>query len=772
MGIAFLLLPGCNLLRFVPKGESLVERNNVKVEGKEKIDNLKDQILLVPNRKMLVVLKFNLWSYYFGEKVFRKDSSKVKRFFTETIGEKPVYYDSVMVFRSEKNIKEYLYQKGYFKATVDSKAKTILKRSYITYYVNPGKPYTIRSVVFNGSDKTLDKFANEFKKNTLIDSGENVDFDKISEERDRLTTAYKNNGFFYFNKAFIEVKVDTGGHNLGANINYNISNPGSLRNARQQTMQKVTVEMNFDQRFGRKVIVKFKSIEYLFNGYNIKPNIIDRSIKLRPGDYFSQAQLEATYKKLIGLGLFRQVNIRIVPLESDTTNKLLVFISLTPSAKHDFIWEPQTIISDKQTALGSNNNRNYGLANSFILNNKNVFRNAEDFNIKFRVAAEKQFGGGSGVNVRIPLPGLKDINFRAGNFETNLTFELLFPKLVFLRVFDTSYKFQQNRTSFNVTMLTEINSNYYRRSLPINLTYQFLKEKPDKRTFQWYWSPVQLSFNKAEINQAYLRGLNPTDSVRLVKTFRNYIIPSHKLALMFSNREKKPTRYWNIRANIFEISGNLMELGYRILKKDNSKDKVMLGIPYFQYTRSDIDVVRYFIFAKTKSLILRTNSGLGLAYGNSTIMPFERQFFVGGSNNLRAWRPRVIGPGVYRDGSNIRVDKTADMMIVANAEYRFAIAPGALDGALFVDAGNIWQVSRKAPLEARFKFNSFYKQLALNTGIGARINLGFFIIRLDWGIPLHDPSQLKESRWVIKEFPQNRWIVKRTVINVAVGFPF
>jgi len=393
------MLPGCNLLRFVPKGKSLVDRNIVKIEGDEKIEDVKEQILLVPNRKMLVVLKFNLWSYYFGQKVFKNDSvigrivtkteviangkikkkktvtrgkkvNKVKRFFTETVGEKPVYYDSVMVFRSEKNIKQFLYQKGFFHATVDSKVKTILKRSYITYTINPGRPYIIRSFVYNGSDKILDKFANEFSKNTILKVGDKVDYAQLINERDRLTTAYKNNGFYYFNKAFIDIKVDTGGHDHGANINFNIANPGSVKNARQQTIQKVVVEMNFPQRFGRRDTVTFKSIKYLFNGYNIKPNIIDRSIKLRPLDNFSQAQLEATYKKLIGLGLFRQVNIKIVPYKSDTTNKLMVLISLTPSSKHDLIIEPQAITSDKQTGLGTNNNRNYGLAASAIINNK------------------------------------------------------------------------------------------------------------------------------------------------------------------------------------------------------------------------------------------------------------------------------------------------------------------------------------------------------------------------------------------------------------------
>ena len=787
-----MLVSGCNVLRFVPKGKSLVERNRVKVEGNEKIENIKDQILLQPNRKMLGVVKFNLWAYYFGQNFFRRDSvtgrivnregekkvvtrgrkvNKVKRFITETVGEKPVYLDSVLVKRSEKNIKNYLYNKGYYDSKISSRVKTIFKRSYVTYYVNPGSPYILRKVVYNGSDIVLDKKANEFLPKTILKVGDKVDMDELSKERDRLTTAYRNDGFYYFNKSFIDIVVDTGGHDRGAEINYNITNPGGLRNARQQIIHKVVVEMNFKQRFGRRDTIKFKSIQYLFRGYDIKPNIINRSIRLRPGDLFSQTYLEATYKKLIGLGLFNQVNIKVLPYKSDTTNRLLIFISLTPMAKHDLIIEPQTITSDKQTDLGSgdNNPRNYGLANTVTLNNKNVFRNAEDLNVKWRVAAEKQFGKGAG--------GAEVIIFRkkfiAANFETNLTFELLFPKLVGIHRLDTNPKLQQNRTSLNLTLLTEINSNYYRRSIPINYTWQTLYETPDKQSFNIYYSPIQLSFNNSKIHPSFLKGLNARDSLRLVNTFRSYIIPSQKLAIFYTNRNKKPTRYWNIRSNVFELSGNLMELGYRIFKKDNSRDKTMFGIPYFQYFRTEVDAVRNILFAKNKTLLFRVNTGFGLPYGNSDIIPFERQFFVGGSNSLRGWRPRVVGPGEYSDEGGVQVDKTGDMMIATNTEYRFAVAPGFLYGAFFIDAGNIWQITKGATPETKFKLNNFYKQLAVNTGIGMRFDMTFFIIRLDWGIPLHDPSELKPDRWVINDiFSKKRWIFDRTVLNVAVGYPF
>lgn len=788
MGIVILLSSSCNVLKFVPKGKSLVDANFIKVEGDAKIEDLKDQVLLVPNRKMLMVVKFNLWSYYFGQKIFKRDSvigrvvtkdgkkkivtrgkkvNKAKKLFTEIIGEKPVYLDSAMVHRSEKNLKRYIYLKGYYNVTVTSKVKTYLKRSYVTYTVVPGRPYVFRKIIYNGSDKELDKAANEFAGKSDLKIGDKVDTDKLSLERDRLTASFKNHGFYYFNKAFIEIVTDTGGHDRGAFIYYNISNPGALRNARQQTIQKVIVEMDFNPLAGRRDTVGFGGIKYLFNGYNIKPNIINRSIKLRPQELFSQEQLEATYKKLIGLGLFKSVNISIFPYKSDSTNKILVYISLTPMAKHDYIMEPQAITSDKQTDLNSqdNNPRNYGIATTITLNNKNVFRNAEDFNVKWRFAAEKQFGNNSGVPMK-----LFNQKIYLANYEQNLTFEILFPKLVGLRKLDLKPILQQNRTSVNLSLLSEKNINYERISLPINFTWQTAYETKDKRMFYFYYSPVQLSFNSSKINPGFLERLNnPTDSLRLARMFRNYIIPSQKASIVFSNAQKSPSKYWNIRSNVFELSGNMVELVYRTFTGDKSPEKKIFGkIPYFQYFRTDIDAVRYRIFGKNKTLVYRINAGFGIPYGNSSIMPFERQFFVGGSNSLRGWRPRVLGPGFTHNTSTIQIDKTGDMMVVANIEYRFAIAPGKLDGAFFFDAGNIWEVTRTAPSESKFNFASF----ALNTGIGIRLNLEFFILRFDFGVPLYDPSYVKNERLIVKEYSSLKTLYKNTNPSLAVGFPF
>lgn len=759
----------------MPDDKSLVDANRIKLDKKVKIDELKEQITFVPNRKMLMIVKFNLWSYYVGNKLFPKDTingrlkRKIKSLLVETMGEKPIYLDSSLLNKSAANLHNYLFQKGYFYNKVSYKVNTYLKRSIITYNIVLGPTYSVKSIVFNGSDMVLDNAVNQYSSKSLIKPGDIVEYEKLTNELNRITSEFRNDGFYYFNRSFIEIEIDTGGHKRMANISYNISNPGETRIARRQTIQKVVVEMNFKQQFGRRDTLKYEKVHYLFNGYSIKPKIINRSILLKPNNLFSQADLENTYKKLIGLGLFKSVIIRVLPYNFDTTNKLTVHISLTPSAKYDYTIEPQFLLSERQTDLiQDNNQRNYGLAFSFIFNNKNILRNAEDFNIRYKLATETQFGGGSGIPVEIF--GKK---FNAGNFESNLTFELLYPKLLAFKRIDLNKKLKQNRTSININYLIEKNTNYKRRSIPINLTYRTYYENRKKSSFYIDYSPIQLSFNDAELEPEFIKKFtNSYDSFRLVTTFRNYIKPSQQFTILFNNKNKNKNKYWSIRSNIFELSGNLLNFTYNMLFEQKSKDKMFLGLPYFQYARSEIDAVRYIIFGKNKTLVLRTNAGIGKAYGNSKIMPFERQFFVGGSNSLRAWRPRILGPGLLNDTKSVQIDKTGDFMFVGNFEYRFAVAPGAIDGAFFIDAGNIWLLNDTSKNETKFEFNTFYKQLAINTGIGLRFDLQFFKIRIDWGIPLHDPSEQKDERLVIKNFFDKRWIINRTVLNAAIGLPF
>jgi len=185
-------------------------------------------------------------------------------------------------------------------------------------------------------------------------------------------------------------------------------------------------------------------------------------------------------------------------------------------------------------------------------------------------------------------------------------------------------------------------------------------------------------------------------------------------------------------------------------------------------------VVYTFIWDENNALAYRVNGGIGVPYGNTEFLPFERRFFVGGVNSLRAWRPRTVGPGSYRDSTNnITIEKTGEILLQGSAEYRFDIIDKRIDGAIFLDVGNIWNYKEDANFQnGEFKFDRFYKEFAINSGIGLRFDFSYIVFRIDWGISLHDPSLPEEDRWVIKYFSDNRWIFDNTAVNFAIGYPF
>jgi outer membrane protein assembly factor BamA len=222
------------------------------------------------------------------------------------------------------------------------------------------------------------------------------------------------------------------------------------------------------------------------------------------------------------------------------------------------------------------------------------------------------------------------------------------------------------------------------------------------------------------------------------------------------------------------LSGNLTSLYFDLFTNETGKNREIFGVKYSQYARSDVDLSYTFIWDENNSLAYRFNTGIGLPYGNTEFLPFERRFFVGGGNSLRAWRPRTIGPGGYRDSSNaITIEKTGEVLLQASAEYRFDIIDKLIDGAVFVDAGNIWNYSKDENFpDGEFRFNRFYKELALNSGVGIRFDFSYVVFRVDWGISLHDPSLVEDERWIIKYFSRNRWIFDHSAVNFAIGFPF
>ncbi len=438
------------------------------------------------------------------------------------------------------------------------------------------------------------------------------------------------------------------------------------------------------------------------------------------------------------------MNISFIP--DSTSNFLDCQITVVPSPRHDFSWEPQVITTERSLGLQSNLGRNYGIANEFQLKNKNVFGNAEEFNISLRTSFETQLNAKSNLS---PL----------SNISNYLSLSLAYPKLLGLRKLNENVRFQNNKTLLSASFLDERNPNFNRTVFPITLMYQL-----NRKQTTFYVSPLQLSFNKAEVSNSFKDQLNARDSLFVARLFSNYLITGPKFSFYYSNKNINPDKFISISSNLLEISG--------ILFSEFFKEQKILGVPFSRFLRTDADIRFHHQLDVNNKMVYRAYLGYGYPLGSS-FFPFERRFFVGGSNSLRAWRPRTIGPGSYNDQFGVQIDKSGEMLMQANIEYRFVLIKRTLEAALFVDAGNIWNVKSDTIFSnAVFSWQKFYNEFALNTGIGLRMDFSFFILRADWGIPLHDPSYALGERWVISNLSTRKWLFTETLMNIAVGYPF
>ena len=756
-------LSACNITRVVPEGEQLLVQNKIVRLEMKNID-LSDEKLGLrqrPNRKLFGFVKFHLWSYQFGTKGLgiRKKQSKLRKL-AQRIGEAPVLIDSSKMEISAQRLSDYYFSKGFLEneVTYQVVAKNRKKRAQVEYHVDLKTYHTINTLQYTTSSMEIEKLLKESYNRQHLKLGKRLDFDNIEKERDRITALLRNNGFYHFNASYIIFQVDTNQNKLLADVVVNINDRKNRVPHYKQRINKVTVQIGEDAGVA---VDTSSGIFFIEGSYYIKPYILARNINFRPGDVYNASAVQKTYSNLLSMGLFNLVTIRFYPSETDSLSGLEARIELRTAPKHDFVWEPQAILTGQSEGVKLQQNnifgseQSVGLANVFSLKNRNVFGGAETFNLSSLAAIESQIK--------------KDSVGLVSSFRQSFNTEIVIPSLIFFERNKISKSLTRKSTKINASYLHDRNVNFTRNVVPFSLTYAFTKNQ-----MSFGITPFRLSVNQATIDGDFLNSLDPAVRNYTTQLLTNNIISGPSATVVWNNKNKDPLKFWSVRSNAFELSGNLASAYFNLFTDQVGINKEIFDVKYSQYVRSDIDVVHNHTIDENNAIVWKAYMGAGYPYGNTVFLPFERRFFVGGGNSLRAWRPRTIGPGSYSDSSSvISIEKTGEFIIQGNLEYRFDIIDKYLDGALFLDAGNIWNFRERAGFEnANFEWNRFYKELAINSGVGMRFNLTYVVFRADWGIALHDPSKADEKRWVIKDFSQEGWVKDNTAINFAIGFPF
>jgi len=774
----------CNTARRVPPGKALLKENHITGVDRELKELLQEQIRQQPNRKILFTYKFFLAVYNTFDTSQRKTWIRKRML---RIGEQPVIYDSSLNSHSAQNIELTLFNMGYYDARVTWKDTLVgRKKNYakVYYHVVKNKPYIISKLSYYISDRYLDSVVRTEIGNSYIKLNHTFNKSDFDAERNRITTQVRNLGYYYFNKEYIYFEIDSIVDSLKVRVKVIIENPEQFSEHKKYIISDVYINIlnpNIYHKFDT-IYSEFKGFKIKRNGYNIARNVLLTKIFIYKGAYYNQKNNLATYEHLNDLQLFRYINITYSVDTShwvhthrqdefkgdyeffgDTTGRepsLICLITLAPTSKYEFVVEPQAIISD-QSGIGGQRNTNYGGAMSVLFRNKNILTKGETFQLSANGALAYQFdGSGKFLN--------KTITYRQFGVDA----QLKIPKLIL----PGNLKFVDSRnanTILNVNYGYEFFQEFKREIFSTAYRYQATLFK----LYTLNFSPIDISYIQSRIiDNEYEKRINSNTLTRI--QFQPKLIVSLKLNGEFISKQLiNNLPKYSVRVGL-ESAGWLLNKFSEALNAEYDPVKQaykLFGVPYSQFYRADFELRFSRKSGPYSTVAFRFYAGTAIPALNSiyTGVPFEKRFFVGGTNDLRGWRIRKIGPGSYYYADTFDFYRAGDIKFMYNAEFRRVIYK-ALIGAVFLDAGNVWNYKPEIGKEgASFDALKFYKQFAYDAGIGLRYDFDFFVFRLDAAFPVFDPrdTPLVPDHWVLNHIHFDRFI-KNMNYNIAIGLPF
>ena len=764
----------CRTTRYVPEESYLLKKNKVELEEqnelkrKDRIDEdaLARYIQQRPNRRLLG-LNFYLGAYSMS------DTGKHDwwhRLWNEKIGDPPVILDSNLTRQSKLGMEIYLRSKGYMNAAAGDSTSTRKQKATVHYQVSQGEPYTISQIDYRITDPFLNQIILEDTTNSLLRVGQIFDRSLFEEERNRIATRLKNMGFYGFGTNSISYAADTtrGDKTVAVVMNvrrwlvqYETDGRPIFRNHPIYRIGRIVVNSDYDptKSIQQNNQVRYDSTEY--NGivilYDrklyIRPDILVKAIRLSPNELYDLSAMQRTYSNLNALGyssniLFTEMQrpdsvpeIRVTLPDADTISTteelLLCNIQCTPFIRQNF----NTDLELSTTA------DYYSVALTLGYQNRNLFRGAENFNIAFRGAYE-----------------FVKIKNKANSYEFGVNTSLDIPRLLLPIGELAKSRFRQATTSVSLSYNIQKRPDYHRTLFGGTFGYSWTLNNRARFVI----NPVDL--NVVSVPWADSTFLGTIDNPYLRNSYNSQLIPGLSAGYYYTTNADTKQNSFTIRANV-DANGNLARLltsafGDPVTRSGETYYN-LFGLRFAQYARANIEVSNRINIGDYNQISWRLYAGGGVPYGNSNSVPFERLFFAGGSNSMRGWQVRSLGPGsVAADTVSSYPNQLGNIRLELNLEYRVNVA-GGFNLGFFFDAGNVWMNSKgeKRP-EARFRINEFYKQLAFNTGIGIRYDFDYFLIRLDWGWKLHNPTLEKHRRWL------SQFRIKDTALHFAIGFPF
>ena len=686
-------------------------------------------------------------------------------------GEPPAVLDSGQIKLSDEQIKKFLFTKGYFNAKVkDSVSVSKNKKKVSVYYkLTQGNPYQINTVKYLIEDPTLEYFILQDTIHSLIKLGMRYDTDILNKERDRISKQQRNDGYYNFSTEFIFILVDTNlaGNNVNIEINvkkYATHDPNSdaliYSNHTRYHINNIYVVTDYDIFKRNKQYtdtVTYNDETFLFNKKLLfRKKDISSKIFFYKGELFNSDKVDETYSRLTSMKAFKSVTINFKQDEKqkDYINSTIL---MSPAYKQNFSIETD----------GTNTSGNLGVEASIVYQNKNIFRGSELLEIKLKggLIAQKNFAADNADNAALNTTFLKAFNTVQFGPEINLSF----PKPLFPFTLIKFYKDAAPKTTLSTSFNFQQNSLYSRALTSLSYGVQF----GGKKYIRHIIVPFEATLIKANLSEGFADQLAATKNLFLSTSFKSHMTTVSRYTWIYNNQLNTGASIYRTFSYFkvdLESSGNILRGIYNLDKqpKDSLGQYRILGVPFAQFLRFDVDYRVYKTVRKVGRFVYRFTGGMGYALANLNALPYEKSFYGGGPNDIRAWTARSLGPGGSNQIGDKYNDKIGDIQLEMNFEYRFKIYKW-LNGAYFIDAGNIWLRQKQAekPL-ADFAFNRFYKEIAVGVGAGVRADFSFFILRVDGAFKVYDPSRVLGDRLV---FGNNQFFGS-FVINFGIGYPF
>ncbi|MBQ8457962.1 MAG: BamA/TamA family outer membrane protein [Prevotella sp.] len=770
--LCVVLLSACSMTKNIPEDDQLFtgltkityddyEKNDNFISAQEEVEAA---LATAPNGaifgssyyRMPFSIGLSIWNTY-----SHKDS-KFAKWMTKTFGKKPVLMSWVNPDLRTSVAQSVLHNHGYFHGRVEHEVvpQKNPKAAKIGYHVHLGHLFTLDSIEYLGFPLAADTLIRATDNERLLHRGDPFVVARLDAERSRISTLLRNNGFYYYQPNYASYLADTFAVDGKAQLRFQLAQdvPQQARHPWYIGRININMRKSFQEQYTDSTVRRFFTVRYHGKRPPLRPRVIMADLKVRPRQAYSYDNYLESVSKMNAMGLFSMVDFAFTPRDTTASCDTL---DLTINCTFEKPWDTYIETNFNARTIGR-----MGPELRLGVTRRNAFRGGEKIDVNVHGSYEWSTNSGSSMN----------------NYEYGIDASIEFPRIIApffggnrVRRDSQGRRIRRHRFFSTPVTLAKASTNiiyrpgYYKMHVASGeWTYRWQTSAQSRHEF----SPLTLKYQFMNSRTAAFDSIQKANPY-LTVSMHDYFIPQMRYTYIYQSAAGTlhPVRWETTVAE----SGNFTSLAMMIGgKKWNEKDKTLFKNPYSQFLKIETDFTKTWNLDSHSQLVAHVNGGIVWSYGNSDWVPNSELFYAGGANSIRAFPVRGIGPGSFAgfsDKAMSYIFQNGDLKFVGNLEYRRRLF-GSLQGAVFLDVGNVWNIRERAdnegkPLGTKFKLKNAFREMAVGTGVGIRYDLDFLVLRLDWGIGLHVPYTTDKSGFFNADgFKKNQ------TLHFAIGYPF